>query len=416
MYTLERKQAEMINIFQTETYKTSEKKKHAIDVSARIFNNQMKLDILPLIRQVGIETFNRCNGNCSFCPANKNDDTRKPEFMDERLFDKILMELKEMNYEGQFCMSINNEPLLDERLKTFVTKLRKKFPKNHVVIYTNGTMMTKEKLFFLLENMDEICIDNYDPEYHTIPKLKTLFTNYWKKINQSKCKVTLLYQNPNSKMLNRGGQAPNNRVKEDSNIFTHPCLRVFWEFNIVPNGDVIACCHDVNSRIVLGNVYKNTISEIWYGEKYKELRKLMLTNKRPSIEMCRVCDQISTSIPYNKEKEIETFDNLIKDKIQNGSSIYIEPGYKALIAYFSRRGVGFHCNAISEKDFCLFNSYDTYKPFMDLVKENHYIIFETLPNSVLEAIALSRHHIVHTIKRNKVITKMLTYYKNRKIS
>ena len=41
---------------------------------------------IPDFCQLSVETYNRCNNDCPFCPCNRNNDTRKPRFMDERLW------------------------------------------------------------------------------------------------------------------------------------------------------------------------------------------------------------------------------------------------------------------------------------------------------------------------------------------
>ena len=63
---------------------------------------------MPLV--VNIETINRCNSTCSFCTANKNAEKRPYKKMDEKLFYKIIDQLRDWGYKGHLTLYGNNEP------------------------------------------------------------------------------------------------------------------------------------------------------------------------------------------------------------------------------------------------------------------------------------------------------------------
>ena len=44
----------------------------------------------PIFQGIEIETINRCNGSCSFCPINKFEDNRKLKYMESELFYSII--------------------------------------------------------------------------------------------------------------------------------------------------------------------------------------------------------------------------------------------------------------------------------------------------------------------------------------
>lgn len=72
------------------------------------------------LSSIEIETINRCNNDCSFCPVNRNDDIRTPKIMKEELFYKIIDDLCNIKYTGVISLFSNNEPLLDTRLLKFL--------------------------------------------------------------------------------------------------------------------------------------------------------------------------------------------------------------------------------------------------------------------------------------------------------
>ena len=57
----------------------------------------MKMPSDVLFDHVEIETINRCNGICSFCPVNRKVDTREFKKMDKSVFEKIINELSDIN-------------------------------------------------------------------------------------------------------------------------------------------------------------------------------------------------------------------------------------------------------------------------------------------------------------------------------
>ena len=44
------------------------------------------------------------------------------------------------------------------------------------------------------------------------------------------------------------------------------CDAFFCEFTIDISGNVILCCYDANSEIIFGNIFEQTVDEIYYGE------------------------------------------------------------------------------------------------------------------------------------------------------
>jgi len=68
------------------------------------------------------------------------------------------------------------------------------------------------------------------------------------------------------------------------------CLRMWTTAVVTVDGDVVPCCFDKNATHVMGNVKKQTFSEIWHGDRYMAFRKQVLL-RRSSIDICRDCPQ-----------------------------------------------------------------------------------------------------------------------------
>ena len=59
---------------------------------------------------------------------------------------------------------------------------------------------------------------------------------------------------------------------------------------IRPDGTAAKCCNDPMTDLVLGDLNKQTILEIWRGKPYQELRREIYFNGRHNIKGCTYCD------------------------------------------------------------------------------------------------------------------------------
>ncbi len=59
---------------------------------------------------------------------------------------------------------------------------------------------------------------------------------------------------------------------------------------IASNGDVVACCRDLQHKTVLGNLFEQELAEIWNGERYAYLRRALVEQAPERANACRNCD------------------------------------------------------------------------------------------------------------------------------
>jgi radical SAM protein with 4Fe4S-binding SPASM domain len=251
------------------------------------FVNIVKENV-PLFNFIELETVNRCNGTCSFCPANKNIDKRKLEFMDFNLYKKIVHQLSEINYSGFFAPFSTGEPFIDDRIIEFVEYAKKRLPNAHIYLYSNGTLLTLKKFKELMIFLDELVIDNYTTDLKLLPTCKEI-EEYIIKNPQFNLqnKVTINLRNPNDVLTTRGGTSPN---KVALNIFPDvPCPYPFRQIVVRPNGKVSLCCADYLGKHEMGDLTKDSIMDVWFGEKFTKMRNV-LAGGRINIDMCKECD------------------------------------------------------------------------------------------------------------------------------
>lgn len=249
-----------------------------------------------LFNKLEIETINRCNGRCAFCPVNCTRDPRPFRLMDEKLFSNILEQLQALSYSGALALFSNNEPLMDGRLPTFLQLARKSLPNAFIYIYTNGTLLREELLNELFPYLDWIHVDCYTDKPELPKNMDHLRQTCWqRKIPPEK--ISFHLRNRKELLTTRAGTAPN----RGSPLPVHSlCPLPFSQMVIRPDGKVSQCCNDALGQATLGDLTKQSLEDVWYGKALETLRAAMLDGGRQACCLCRGCDTIFTSLPYEE--------------------------------------------------------------------------------------------------------------------
>lgn len=242
-----------------------------------------------MFNHVEIETYNRCNGVCEFCPVSVKADTRSEKLMPESLFYKIIGELSEMSFRGELGLFSNNEPFLDRRIIGFCKYAREKLPNAKIYIITNGTLLTMDMFIEVIDYLDELIIDNYNAKLELTPN-NVKIKNYCEDHPELKEKVAIVLRNPKEILTSRAGQAPN-RTKTEQNSAVKCCLP-FRQLIIRPDGKVSICCNDALGYSNMGDVNEESLVDIWWGERFKEVREKILAGGRKETGFCRNCDTL----------------------------------------------------------------------------------------------------------------------------
>ena len=90
----------------------------------KIEEKKLSIEAPPLFDSVFFEVRTRCNGHCKFCLASVGNDPRADISMPRELFQKVLQDLVDLQYEGRIAFHNNNEPLLFKQLKVLLDKSR----------------------------------------------------------------------------------------------------------------------------------------------------------------------------------------------------------------------------------------------------------------------------------------------------
>lgn len=256
--------------------------------AVRAYVDEVK-DETPLFKLVEIETINRCNGSCEFCPVNRKDDTREKHVMSADLFYSIIDQLEKLRYSGRISLFSNNEPFLDERIWDFSRYMREHLPMARIHMFTNGTLLDLDKFKRIIPYLDEFILDNYTQDLHLIKPAQEI-KKYCEDKPELIAKVTIVLRKPKELLSTRGGSAPNRKEKEGYPEVT--CAFPFQQLIIRPTGQISLCCNDALGKYTLGDLSKESILDVWQGSRYKEFRKA-IAEGRKNIEICRNCDVFS---------------------------------------------------------------------------------------------------------------------------
>ncbi len=272
---------------------------------------------------VQIQTSNKCNAACRFCPyeiTSKNEDF---QLMDWNLYKKIIDECSEHDVKTihPFLMS---EPLLNPNLDKYINYAKEKNQKTTINIFTNGSLLTKKNSEKLLNSkIDEVIFsfngatkETYEKEMKNLDfeKTKERITNFIKlakekkpslqiavhmlklSIEQKEVEIIKNYWNSLGvavhlhKFENRGGNVSAEDAVSNQGVKKIPCSRLFNQIYILANGDVILCCVDWKKEVILGNLKENSIKEVWNNNKYKNYQQKHLEGKYSELKLCNVCN------------------------------------------------------------------------------------------------------------------------------
>ncbi|MCM1188856.1 MAG: radical SAM protein [bacterium] len=244
---------------------------------------------------IAVETVNRCNGTCPFCPANINSETRPYRKMADELFEKILDEIAGWGkWDGVFSLYVNNEPFIDSRMVHMLREARRRLPYARMLVFTNGSLLTPEKLEAIADSVDLLIINNYSAKYRLNDPIQKIYDHVRAYPQRFKdIKIVIQKRYANEYLTNRAGTAPNK--KRAIKGISLPCIVPYTDLTIYPTGQVGLCCSDVLETVNFGNVWEDSILDIYHCKEWKEIRRKMQSGRK-NIGICSTCDFIDSGI------------------------------------------------------------------------------------------------------------------------
>lgn len=111
------------------------------------------------------------------------------------------------------------------------------------------------------------------------------FVDFWKGKTDS-----VMIQNFSNPYLEQSGYK---ELEEQYRIdFSEPmeeCLQPFQRLFIGSTGNVYPCCSDYGQKMVMGNIYENSIKEIWSGKRMASLKETVNAEHEQQPKACQLC-------------------------------------------------------------------------------------------------------------------------------
>ena len=86
----------------------------------------------------------------------------------------------------------------------------------------------------------------------------------------------------------------NRGVLKPKNLPDNTCPWIYYSLAIHVNGDVVPCCRDPKGQEVMGNIYRQSLDEIWNGPRYRDFRARIQADQG-SVGICRLCSSYTPS-------------------------------------------------------------------------------------------------------------------------
>jgi len=301
---------------------------------------------MPKLQAVQIQTTSFCTTNCIMCPQalreHKDFKSINKGNMSDRLFIKILEDCKEMNvkYIAPYLMA---DPLMDPKIFERIEQIREicgndsfielsisptklddeiiqkllKAPLSLLRISFHG--LTEDEIQRTMPGMEYkrsikylhqliYLLKKQKPYKFEIAYLRGIFTykrdlEIWKYWEEKGVDVNSWW------LISRAGNAFPGHPQYYGKIIGCKEKRAEHWAHILSDGTVILCCNDYQEEVVLGNVKKCSLRDIWTGAARQQIFEYFQGKRdMPQNFLCKRCEwaEIRSLIPISNTQHIKS--------------------------------------------------------------------------------------------------------------
>ncbi len=280
-------------------------------------------------KYLSIQTTSMCTGRCVFCPHESVSELFPEKIMSDSLFKKIIAEASGYSCVERLLLYMNNEPLTDPALAERIDYAKQMLPWVSLHILTNASLLTKETAEKLLSSkLDWIGISFHGirkdtversmgiPFENTLDNIRYLVKRS-KQEKKGKDYIALNYIN-HEFLSSKEKQDVRNFWKKEGigniNCLEYPISRAgnvsgidpvyhkldiigcgsIWAdemMHIVEDGKVLLCCMDWKREVVLGDLNKESIYDVWNGRRQKVWAMITGREQMPENFLCKKCEE-----------------------------------------------------------------------------------------------------------------------------
>lgn len=309
--------------------------------------NRTKLEtVIPLSTPMVlfVDPSSACNFKCKFCP---NGDVnlirttgRWQGPMDMGVYRKIIDDLKEFDEPLKVLrLYKEGEPFLNKNFADMILYAKRAGIAISIDTTTNGYLLEPERIKPVLDagiDRINISVDGLsDGQFLEFTGIKVNFDNYLDNIRKmyemkGSCEICIkiagdfLSEEEKYKFYNVFGNYADRifienvapcwpefdvrdrlGVEMDKGIYDQPlsdvntCPYIFYSMSVNSDGTVSLCFLDWARKLLVGDIRKESLKEIWHGERLFSYQYQQLLGRRKQNTVCESCGQLSHCLPDN---------------------------------------------------------------------------------------------------------------------
>ncbi len=295
-------------------------------------NAEEKINNLPdFPKIIEFEITNHCNFQCLMCKTGVGTSTRERGYMSDDTFDKVISEIKDYPIALKFVGQ--GEPLLHPKASEYI-KIAKE---SGIIVHltTNGSLLDEKMMKSMIDcKLDSVKFsfqgvdregywqlrqkDNYEELLDKIEQLYKLrgsgefpymtigtsvtseskeqveaFRNRCENIcDKVEVGITTLEFIDLGKVKNEATREGLKHIQEKQNLVKKRyvcCPQIFDTIAVRWNGDITACCADLDGIMTLGNIHNTSILECWNSSLENRYREILAKCEYDKLELCKDC-------------------------------------------------------------------------------------------------------------------------------
>jgi radical SAM protein with 4Fe4S-binding SPASM domain len=278
------------------------------------------------VQRVEIETHSYCNRRCDYCPNSIGDRLGPNIRMEDAIWQRIINDLGEIEYDSIIALNSYNEPLADRFILERLRQVRVTIPKAKLWIYTNGDYLDADYLNDLADaGLDVLSISvhlNQGEKFNAITMLNkfselsvrmgcpAIFKeivgdrHVLAQVRHPRLTIELRGINFFESGTNRGNMVEGIKVLQPR---TMPCYFPFAHFIVGYSGNIVPCCHirsdaHDHQQYVIGEIGDfESIFQAYASRRAVKWRRHLISFDEKK-EPCRSC---SVAFLTKKPEELE---------------------------------------------------------------------------------------------------------------
>jgi MoaA/NifB/PqqE/SkfB family radical SAM enzyme len=199
--------------------------------------------------------------------------------MKAEVFQEIIRQLEGLRFDGRLTYHFYNEPLLNPELEKLVSYASRRLPQARHVIYTNGDLLTAQRLASLVAaGVTSFVVTDHGGRALTEP-VRRAARMPW----PFRSHIRFRRFTSASALFNRGGLIAVANERRHSY-----CAYPAYELVIDVEGNVVLCCNDYYGTHTFGNIMAAPLLDIWDSPRMSLVRRRLLAGQF-DLAICRAC-------------------------------------------------------------------------------------------------------------------------------